>query len=64
LPKGYEKLVEEAMLVKSLSAQDLERRLLALRETWSQVLSKIREETGLTPDSMSKLFVEKVLHQN
>jgi hypothetical protein len=63
LPKDYEKLVKEAMLVKSLSAQDLERRLLALRETWSQILSKTREETGLTPDSLSQLFVEKVLHQ-
>lgn len=63
LPKGYKRLIEETMTVKSLSMQELERRLVALKEMWRQVSSKIREETGLTPDLISKLFVKKVLHQ-
>jgi predicted nucleotidyltransferase len=63
LPRGYKRFVEETMTVKSLSVQDLERRLHALKKMWRQVSSKIREETGLTTDVMSKLYVKKGLHQ-
>ncbi len=63
LPQGYEKLLEEATTVKSLTKRDLQRRLKAARKIWSDVLPKIREETGLTPASISKCYIEKVLRQ-
>jgi len=34
-----------------------------LKELWQEILPKIEEETGMTSASMSKHFVEKVLHQ-
>jgi len=63
LPKNYKKLLGEAMLVKSFSAEDFNRRLKAIRELWCAVLPKIKEETGLTAELISKYYVEKVLHQ-
>jgi len=63
LPKNYRELLGEAMLVKSFSAEDFGRRLKAIRKLWGEVLPKIREETGLTTELISKYYVEKVLHQ-
>ena len=63
LPENCERLLGEAMLVKSFSAKDFNRRLRAVRELWCGVLPKIREETGLTTELISKYYVEKVLHQ-
>jgi len=63
LPQGYRKLVEETMAVKNFSARDLNRRLRALRTMWQQILPKLKSETGLTPELISKYYVEKVLHQ-
>jgi len=63
LPENYKRLLGEAMLVKSFSAKDFNRRLRAVRELWCGVLPKIREETGLTTELISKYYVEKVLHQ-
>jgi predicted nucleotidyltransferase len=63
LPENYKRLLGEAMLVKSFSVKDFRRRLGAVRELWYGVLPKIREETGLTTELISKYYVEKVLHQ-
>jgi predicted nucleotidyltransferase len=63
LPENYKRLLGEAMLVKSFSVKDFRRRLGAVRELWYGVLLKIREETGLTTELISKYYVEKVLHQ-
>jgi predicted nucleotidyltransferase len=63
LPENYERLLGEAMLVKSFSVKDFNQRLGAVRELWCGLLPKIREETGLTIELVSKYYVEKVLHQ-
>jgi predicted nucleotidyltransferase len=64
LPEGYERLVGEALLVKSFSVKDFMRRLEAIRKVWCELLPKIREETGLTTELITKYYVEKVLHQS
>jgi predicted nucleotidyltransferase len=63
LPNDYSRLVKETLSASVLSVKDLNRRLSALRGLWQEILPKIEEETSLTPASMSKYFVEKVLHQ-
>jgi hypothetical protein len=63
LSKNYRRLLGEAMLVKSFSKKEFNRRLGAVRELWSGILPKIKEETGLTAELISKYYVEKVLHQ-
>ena len=64
LPKDYEKLLTEAMTIKGMSKDNFERRLKALRKMWSNVMPKIEEGTGLTLDSLSRYYVEKVLCQS
>jgi predicted nucleotidyltransferase len=63
LPENYRRLVSEALIVKSFSVKDFDRRLGAVRELWCRILPKIKEETGLTAELISKYYVEKVLHQ-
>lgn len=63
LPNDYNRLVKEALRTNSLSVKDLNRRLSTLKELWQEILPKIEEETGMTPASMSKHFVERVLRQ-
>jgi len=63
LPENCERLLGEAMLVKSFSVKDFSRRLGAVRELWCGILPKIREETRLTSELISKYYVEKVLRQ-
>jgi hypothetical protein len=63
VPERYGRLLGEALLVKSFSVKDFGRRLEAIRKLWRGTLPKIREETGLTTELISKYYVEKVLHQ-
>jgi predicted nucleotidyltransferase len=63
LPKNYKRLSGEATLVKSFSTEDFDRRLKAIRKLWCGILPKVREQTGLTSELISKCYVEKVLHQ-
>lgn len=63
LPKDYVKFVKEAIKIKNLSAREVNRRLEAIRRIWCLVLPKIEEETGLTPELISKYYVERTLHQ-
>jgi predicted nucleotidyltransferase len=64
LPESYKRLLGEAMLLKSFSAKDFRRKLGAIRELWCGILPRIREETGLTSELISKCYVEKMLHQS
>jgi predicted nucleotidyltransferase len=61
LPKGYEDLVEDAMKIRGYSLKDFNLRLQALRKMWTSVLPRIRAETGLTVDQVSKYYVKKIL---
>ncbi|MEM3697389.1 MAG: hypothetical protein QXQ94_07825 [Candidatus Bathyarchaeia archaeon] len=63
LPKGYKRFIKEVMRVEEFSVKDFERRLMAVRALWREILPKIKEETGLTPEKITKYYVEKVLHQ-
>jgi hypothetical protein len=63
LPEDYEKLVAETIKTKNLSAKEVNERLKAVRRIWRQVLPKIREETGLTSELISKYYVKRTLHQ-
>jgi predicted nucleotidyltransferase len=62
-PKGYKEHLKEALSLKSFSAKDFDRRLRAIRTTWHEILPKIKQETGFTPQLMTKYYVEKILHQ-
>jgi hypothetical protein len=64
MPPSYERLVSEALTVRNLSKPDLNRRLKATRELWLEILPKIKEETGLTPELISKEYVKHVLRQS
>jgi len=63
LPKGYNRLITEALNVKDFSVADFKRRLTVIRKIWSEIVPKIEQETGLTREQLSKYYVEKVLHQ-
>lgn len=63
LPTDYSRLIKEAMVTKSLSLGELNRRLTAIRRIWHEIAEKIEEETGLTPKTISKYYVERILQQ-
>jgi len=63
LPRNYEKLVDSILTVKSISKPELNRRLRAARELWHEILPKMKEETGLTPELIPKQYVKHVLKQ-
>jgi hypothetical protein len=63
LPQGYNELIKEAMSLKSFSITDFKRRLRAVRQIWHETVPKIEKETKLTPDQISRYYVEKKLHQ-
>jgi hypothetical protein len=62
LPKNHN-LLDQAMRVTDLSADDLRRRLEAVRKIWTEVLSKIKRETGLGPREASRYYVQRILEQ-
>jgi len=62
LPKHHN-LLDQAMRVTDLSADDLRRRLEAVRKIWTEVLSKIKRETGLGPREASRYYVQRILEQ-
>ena len=63
LPKDYSKFLNEVMQAKNLSEEELNRRLKAIRELWMKILEKIRDETGLDPEQISKYYVTNILKQ-
>ncbi len=63
LPEDYSGLLREVMQAKNFSEEELNRRLKAIRELWVKILGKIRDETGLTPEQISKYYVTNILEQ-
>ena len=61
LPEGYEGLIGDAMRIRSYSLEEFKFRLRALRKMWKSIPAKIRSETGLTMDQVSRYYVEKIL---
>ena len=64
LPKDYEKLVRQALIVNEFSERDFNRRLEAIRNLWTETMHRTEEEAGLSLKQLSKYYVEKVLHQS
>jgi predicted nucleotidyltransferase len=62
-PKAYKDLIKDAMRLENFSKKDFNRRMKALQKIWREIVPKIKEETGLTPELISKYYVEKILHQ-
>ncbi len=62
LPKNHN-LLDQAMRVTDLSADDLRTRLQAVRKIWTEVLPKIKRETGLGPQEASRYYVQRILEQ-
>jgi predicted nucleotidyltransferase len=56
-------LLKDAIKVKGLTVEDLNRRLRFLREIWQPILIKVEAETGLTLDQITRHYVERMLHQ-
>jgi len=63
LPEDYGKLVKQAMITKSFSVKEFNRRLKGIRQLWQKTIPKIQKETGLTLEKISKYYVEKILRQ-
>lgn len=63
LPTDFGRLIDEAMITKNFSKTDLSRRMSAIRKLWREIIPKIEQDTGLTLDSLSKYYVDAVLHQ-
>jgi predicted nucleotidyltransferase len=63
LPSHYRELIQEAMITRSLSLGEFNKRLVAIRKMWRGIAAKIEEETGLTPKTISKYYVQKILQQ-
>jgi predicted nucleotidyltransferase len=63
LPTDYKELVKEAMIVNNFSVEDINRRLKAIRKICGGVFRKIEDETGLTRETISRYYVERILRQ-
>jgi len=63
LPADFRRLIGEAMITKNFSRQDFSRRIKAVRKLWREMVPRIEQDTGLALDSLSKYYVEAVLHQ-
>ena len=63
LPDNYKTLVKEAMVIKSLSIKDFNRRLEAIWNLCGNMQPKIEDVTGLEREQISKYYVKKILHQ-
>jgi predicted nucleotidyltransferase len=61
LPKDYKSLIENAMRIRSYSLGGFNLRLQALRKMWNSILPRIKAETGLTMDQVSRYYVKKIL---
>ncbi|RDE12717.1 MAG: hypothetical protein C4K47_07315 [Candidatus Thorarchaeota archaeon] len=62
-PANYETALEEILRIRSLSKTEIERRLKLIRELWSETAARIMSDMALSPQMISKYYVEKVLHQ-
>jgi predicted nucleotidyltransferase len=63
LPSNYDQVIKEAMVVRSLAAGDIDRRLKGLSDIWHETADKIECETRLTADLISEYYAKRILHQ-
>jgi len=63
LPADFSRHINEAMITKDFSRRDFGRRMSAIRKLWREIVPKIEQDTGLALGSLSKYYVEAVLHQ-
>ena len=63
LPRNYESTLVDLLTVKSVSKKDVSRRIGLIRSLWSDVSAKMTNDMGLSPDAVSRYYVEKHLHQ-
>lgn len=63
LPRNYKALLQEAIIVKSVSTGDLKRRIKAIRLLWREIAYDIEKGTGLTLEQLTKFYVKNVLRQ-
>jgi len=63
LPKNYKMLLQEAIIVRSVSVADLKRRMKAIRLLWHEIVHSIEKDAGLSLEQLSKFYVKDVLRQ-
>lgn len=63
LPTNYATRLGEVITIQDYTERDVNRRVDTMKSMWKEILSKIELETRLTPELISKHYVEKVLHQ-
>ena len=63
LPKNYERLLREALKIKSLSVEDFYRRWKAIAKIWRRTAPQMMNETGLTLNKISAYYARRVLRQ-
>ena len=55
--------MDEALRVAELTEKDLQRRLKAMQKMWTEIVLKIEEFTGLSPQQLQEYYVSRILHQ-
>ncbi len=63
LPRNYESTLADLLTVKSISKKDVSRRIGLIRSLWSDMSVKMTKDMGLSPDAVSRYYIEKHLHQ-
>jgi predicted nucleotidyltransferase len=63
LPHDFKRRLEEALKIQSVSVTDLKRRLGEMRSIWTEVVSKMENDTGLTRDLIAREFRRNIVHQ-
>jgi len=62
-PRNCENTLADLLTIRSISKKDVNRRIGLIRSLWVDVTAKMRNDMGLSPDTVSRYYVEKHLHQ-
>jgi len=54
LPRGFKKCIQEAILIREFTLEELERRIKALRRLWKEILPRVEKEVGMPFSSFAK----------
>lgn len=63
LPSDFNERVALTMIVNELSASDLDRRAICLRQLWSEARSRLEQSMSLSHEKAVKYYVTKILKQ-
>ena len=63
LPNDYQALLKEILSTRSLSVEELHRKLGAIQKLWADVLIKIKDEFKLTSQQITDYYVHNILQQ-